>query len=221
MKKKKTLLSWSSGKDAAWALYLLQQDAGTELAGLFTVVNETHSRVAMHATREELLKQQANAVGLPLDIVYIPNPCSNQLYNDIMGAFVEDCLERDIGCMAFGDLFLSDIRRYREEQLQGAGIEPVFPLWGMPTSQLAEHMLSQGVEAYISCVDPKQVPTELSGKKWSKELIDRLPEGADPCGENGEFHTVVVRGPMFRYGIDVRIGETVEREGFVFTDIVT
>ncbi|MDY6837162.1 MAG: ATP-binding protein [Thermodesulfobacteriota bacterium] len=218
--KRKALLSWSSGKDSAWALHALQQDRQIDVVGLFTVVNEAHDRVAMHATRSDLLRRQCDALGLTLQVIHIPDPCSNEEYGAAMGSFVDNARQDGIECMAFGDLFLQDIRDYREQQLKGTGLKPVFPIWNTPTDSLAKEMWASGVEAYISCLDPRKIPKALAGRRWSETLLGELPEDVDPCGENGEFHTVVVDGPMFRESIPVRIGETVERQGFVFTDII-
>jgi uncharacterized protein (TIGR00290 family) len=218
--KRKTWLSWSSGKDSAWALYLLRQDPTIELLGLFTSVNQKYSRVSMHATRLEMLERQADAVGLPLHTIDLPDPCTNEQYDAIMRQFVGEAAAQGVECMAFGDLFLEDIRRYREDQLQGSGIEPLFPLWSIPTNELAEQMLSAGLEAYISSVDLKKLPVRFAGKKWSRELIAEFPQGCDPCGENGEIHTIVTGGPMFRETIPVRLGEVIERDGFAYADII-
>jgi len=218
--KRKTWLSWSSGKDSAWALYLLRQDPTVELLGLFTSVNRKYSRVSMHATRLEMLERQADAVGLPLHTIDLPDPCTNEQYDAIMRQFVGEAAAQGVECMAFGDLFLEDIRRYREDQLQGSGIEPLFPLWSIPTNELAEQMLSAGLEAYISSVDLKKLPVRFAGKKWSRELIAEFPQGCDPCGENGEIHTIVTGGPMFRETIPVRLGEVIERDGFAYADII-
>jgi uncharacterized protein (TIGR00290 family) len=218
--KKKTLLSWSSGKDSAWAVHLLQKDARIELVGLFTVMNEKFDRVSMHSTRRGLLQRQAEAIGLPLQTINLPDPCTNEQCDMIMRQFVTEAITGGIACMAFGDLFLEDVRQYRENQLKGTGIEPVFPLWGIPTGHLAKEMLSAGLEAYVSSVDLKKLPSRIAGLKWTQELIDQFPQGADPCGENGEIHTVVVGGPMFRETIAVRIGEIVERDGFAYADII-
>jgi len=201
-------------------LHTLRQDPEFELSGLFTVVNREYGRVSMHATRVDLLKRQADALGLSLQTINIPNPCDNDECDAIMRSFVDNAGEIGIECMAFGDLFLQDVREYRENQLRGTGIRPIFPIWKIPTHILAEQMLSSGIEAYISCVDPRKVPESLAGRQWSESLIAELPEKVDPCGENGEFHTVVVNGPMFRESIPIHIGETVEREGFVFADII-
>ena len=217
---KKTLLSWSSGKDSAWALHVLRQDPEIDLVGICSVMNETHQRVAMHATRLELLRRQAEAVGLPLDVINIPHPCTHEQCEAIMGQFVRQAVARGIEGMAFGDLFLPDIRAYREQQLAGTCIAPLFPLWGLPTRELALRMLSAGLEAHISCVDPRKLPAHFVGRAWTRALLDELPGTVDPCGENGEFHTIAVNGPMFRKPLDVRPGEVVEREGFVFADVL-
>jgi uncharacterized protein (TIGR00290 family) len=218
--RKKTLLSWSTGKDSAWALHLLRQNPDVDVLGLFTVVNRTYQRVSMHATRMDLLHRQADAVGLPLEIINLPDPCTNKECDAVMSNFVVKSASRGIECMAYGDLFLEDIRHYRETQLKGTGIEPVFPLWGIPTRVLAEQMLSAGIEAYVSSVDLKKLPARFAGRKWARDLIAEFPEHIDPCGENGEIHTVVVAGPIFRETIPVRIGETVERNWFAYADII-
>jgi len=218
--KKKTLLSWSSGKDSAWALHLLRKNPEIDLVGLFTSVNRKYDRVSMHATRLEMLRRQAEAVGLPLETIGLPDPCPNEQYEASMRQFVAASLRKGIECMAFGDLFLEDIRKYREDQLKGTGIEPLFPLWGIPTNDLAEQMLSAGLEAYVSCVDLKKLPSRFDGQKWSKELLAQFPKGCDPCGENGEIHTVVVGGPIFRKPVPVRIGEILNRDGFAYADII-
>jgi uncharacterized protein (TIGR00290 family) len=218
--KKKTLLSWSSGKDSAWALHLLKQDPGIELLGLFTVINRKYDRVTMHATRMETLQRQAAATGLPLETISIPDPCSNEQYEAVMRDFIVECACKGIELMAFGDLFLEDIRRYRENQLKGTGIDPYFPVWGIPTDELAEEMLSAGVEAYVSCIDLKKLPLSFAGRKWSRDMIAEFPADCDPCGENGEIHTIVVGGPMFRETVPVRVGEIVNRDGFAYADII-
>ena len=216
----RTLLSWSSGKDSAWALHVLRQDPKIELAGLFTVVNAKHQRVAMHAVRRRLLELQAEAVGLPLRVLEIPDPCSDQQYQAVMRRFVDESIAQGVECMAFGDLLLRDVRDYREKQLSGTGILPLFPLWNRPTDELANEMLMAGLRALITSVDPRKAPGHCVGREWSKELLGGLPEGVDPCAENGEFHTVAVDGPMFRRPIRVQIGETVERDGFWFADVL-
>jgi len=218
--KTKILLSWSTGKDSAWALYLLGQDPMVDIVGLFTVMNQKYTRVSMHATRLEMLHRQAEAVGLPIQTINLPDPCTKEQCDDIMRQFVTASSARGIKLMAFGDLFLEDVRKYREDQLRGSGIEPTFPLWGIPTGQLAEQMLSAGLEAYISSVDLKKLSRHFAGQKWSRDLIAEFPQGCDPCGENGEIHTVVVNGPMFRKPIPISVGETVERNGFAYADII-
>lgn len=218
--KKKTLLSWSSGKDSAWALHLLRHDPGIELLGLFTVMNRKYHRVSMHATRPEMLERQADAAGLPLRTIDLPDPCTNEQCGAVMRQFIVKSAARGIECMAFGDLFLEDIRKYRQDQLNGTGIEPIFPVWKIPTRELAEQMLSAGVEAYVSSVDLKKLPSRFAGRRWSRDLLAELPEDCDPCGENGEIHTVVVGGPMFRETVPVRVGDIVNRDGFAYADII-
>jgi uncharacterized protein (TIGR00290 family) len=218
--KKKALLSWSSGKDSAWALHVLRRDPEVEVVGLFSTINEKYQRVAMHATRVELLQRQSAAVGLPLRTISLPDPCTNEQCDTIMRSFIEECAGTGIKCMAFGDLFLADIRAYRENQLRETGIEPVFPLWGIQTRELAEGMLAAGVEAYVSSVDLKKLPVRFAGRRWSRELLAEFPPEIDPCGENGEIHTVIVNGPMFSHSIPVQIGQIVERDGFAYADII-
>jgi len=216
--RKNTWLSWSSGKDSAWALQVLRQSDDFEVTGLFTTINTAFERVAMHAVRVALLRQQAQAVGLPLYLIEIPYPCSNEQYAAAMSAFVARAQDAGVRCMAFGDLYLEDVRRYREERMQGTGIEPVFPLWGKPTRALLQEMLDSGLRACLTCVDPRVLPTEFAGCELTAELLARLPEGIDPCGENGEFHTFVFAGPMFAQPLDIEMGEVVTRDGFVFAD---
>lgn len=216
---KPILLSWSSGKDSAWTLYQLQQSPDYEVVGLVTTINRQFQRVAMHAVRMELLQAQAVAAGLPLRIIELPWPCSNADYEAIMGGFVREAVADGVECMAFGDLFLEDIRAYREKQLAGTGLQPVFPIWGMPTKQLARDMVNAGLRATVTCVDPQQAPAALAGQVFDADFLDALPEGVDPCGENGEFHSFAWAGPMFIRPLEVRTGEVVERDGFVFADL--
>ncbi|MFO7963351.1 MAG: hypothetical protein R6U50_05470 [Desulfobacterales bacterium] len=218
--KKKTLLSWSSGKDSAWALNVLRQNAGVELVGLLSVINERANRVSMHATRMELLRRQAKAVGTALHTILLPDPCTDAQYRAAMGRFVAESAARKIACIAFGDLFLEDVRQYRENQLKGTGIDPLFPLWHTTTRELADRMLASGVEAYVSCVDLKKLPAEMVGLRWTRDFLSRLPAEVDLCGENGEFHTIVVNGPMFEHRIEIEIGDVVHREGFAYADII-
>lgn len=214
------MLSWSSGKDSAWALYLLRQNPDIELTGLFTVINEQYDRASMHATRLELLRLQASAAGLPLTTIALPDRCSLEECNAIMGRFVGACARQGVACMAFGDLFLEDIRSYREKQLQGSGIEPLFPLWGIPTWELARRMLAAGLAAHVSCVDLTRLPVRFAGRQWTRALLDEIPAECDPCGENGEFHTIVTAGPIFAQPVPVRVGEIVTRHGFAYADII-
>lgn len=218
--KSKVLLCWSSGKDSAWTLHVLRQRDDVEVVGLLTTVNETHERVAMHAVRRELLAAQATAAGLPLTEVPIPIGCTNEQYDAAMAAALDEAKARDITRVAFGDLYLEDIRRYREERLAGTGLEPVFPLWGIPTHELIETMLSGGLRARVTCVDPKQISADLCGAEIDRSFVATLPSGADPCGENGEFHSFAFAGPMFERDVAIEVGETVERDGFVFTDLL-
>jgi len=215
----KILLSWSSGKDSAWSLHVLKQRQEFEVVGLMTTVNEVHQRVAMHAVRTELLEAQAAAAGLLLWKIPIPSPCSNAEYEAAMRAAVEKTKSEEIGGVAFGDLFLEDIRRYREQFLSATGISPIFPIWGVPTAELARDMIAAGLHARLTCVDPKQLPGSFVGREFDSRFLADLPAGVDPCGERGEFHTFAYDGPMFRHAIPVRVGETVERDGFVFADL--
>lgn len=216
----KTLLSWSTGKDSAWSLHVLRQDPSVEVAGLFTTVNKAFDRVAMHAVRRQLLEAQAAAAGLPLHVIDIPWPCSNEAYEQRLGAFVAAQKAAGVEAMAFGDLFLEDIRAYRVDKLAGSGIEPVFPIWGRDTAQLAREMIAGGLKARLTCVDPAKLPAAFAGRQFDAELLADLPEGIDPCGENGEFHTCVYAGPMFSRAIDVDLGEVQTRDGFVFADLL-
>ncbi len=219
MQPQRTWLSWSSGKDSAWALHVLRQDPEVEVVGLLTSVNQTHDRVAMHAVRRELLLAQAEAVGLPVHIVEIPYPCSNEQYQAAMALAIESAKGQGVEAVAFGDLFLQDIRDYREAQMAETGLALRFPLWQRPTSELAQEMVEGGLRAVLTCVDPKQCPKEFSGRTFDAQLLGDLPETVDPCGENGEFHTFVFEGPMFQHSLSVQVGETLVRDGFAFTDL--
>ncbi|MDH5435622.1 MAG: adenine nucleotide alpha hydrolase [Gammaproteobacteria bacterium] len=218
--KKRTLLSWSSGKDSAWSLHVLQQDPEIEVVGLVSTINEKFDRVAMHAVRVELLKRQAKAVGLPLHIISLPYPCSNEIYESRMNDFFTSIKHDEIECMAFGDLYLEDIRQYRESRMKDTGITPLFPLWGIPTDELANTMVQSGLRAQITCIDPKKLDPAFAGREYNASLIIDLPDSVDPCGENGEFHSFCFAGPMFNQPVEITVGETVEREGFVFTDLL-
>ena len=217
---RRVLLSWSSGKDSAWTLKVLREDPGVEVVGLLTTVNTTYDRVAMHSTRRAILEAQAEAAGLPLHIIPLPWPCPNELYERAMRGAVEAALASGVTHVAFGDLFLEDIRAYRCRQLEGSGIEPLFPIWREPTETLARRMIDAGVEAYLTCVDPAKVPPPFAGRRFDHAFLDELPQGVDPCGENGEFHTCVLAGPMFRRPVSAAAGEVVERDGFYFADLL-
>jgi uncharacterized protein (TIGR00290 family) len=216
---KRILLSWSSGKDSAWSLHVLRQQ-GYEIAGLLTTFNHAADRVAMHAVRRTLVEQQAEAAGLPLWSVPLPWPCSNQQYETLMGAVCVKAVSEGIEAIAFGDLFLEEIRAYRERQLAGTGLQPVFPVWGIPTDMLAREMIDSGLKTILTCVDPRKLDQSFAGRQFDPKLLADLPAGVDPCGENGEFHTFVYAGPMFRHEIPVAVGETVLRDNFVFADVI-
>jgi uncharacterized protein (TIGR00290 family) len=216
----RVLLSWSSGKDSAWTLHTLQKDPDVEVLGLLTTVNTTHGRVAMHSTRLTIVMAQARAVGLPLHVIPLPWPCSNDVYERAMRGAIEDGLKRGATHVAFGDLFLEDIRAYRIKQLEGSGLNPLFPIWHEPTESLARCMIDAGIEAVLTSVDPKKLSRSFAGRKFDHAFLDDLPEGVDPCGENGEFHTCVLAGPMFREPLCAEVGEVVERDGFYFADLL-
>jgi len=217
---KKILLSWSSGKDSVWALHLLRQQPDIEVAALLTSFNSAADRVAMHAVRRALVDTQAARTGIPQWSVDLPWPCSNAEYEERMRGVCQRALAEGITAIAFGDLFLQDIRDYRERQLQGTGLEPLFPVWEIPTAKLARDMIAAGVKAKITCVDPAQVDRAFAGCDFDQALLDSLPPGVDPCGENGEFHTFVYDAPVFSSPIAVSMGEIVERDGFVFADVL-
>jgi uncharacterized protein (TIGR00290 family) len=216
----KAWLAWSSGKDSAWALHDVRRSGDFDVVALFTTVNRTHERVAMHAVRESLLEIQAAAAGLPLVKVSIPSPCSNEIYELAMSEAMTRASAQGIRHVIFGDLFLEDIRAYREAQLAKCGMTPVFPLWGKNTRQLAEDMIAGGLSGYLTCVDPRRLDRRFAGRRFDKDLLAALPRDVDPCGENGEFHTFATTGPMFRAEIPVRLGEIVERDGFIFADLL-
>ena len=219
MSRQKILLSWSSGKDAAWALHTLRV-AGTPPAGLLTTVNEAFGRVAMHAVREELLEAQAAAAGLPLMKVRIPYPCPNEAYETAMAAACAAAVSEGFTHVAFGDLFLEDVRDYRIEKLAGTGLDPLFPLWGRPTPELAREMIAGGLQARLTCVDPRVLDASFVGRAFDGKLLADLPPGVDPCGERGEFHSFCHAGPMFDHPIAIEAGEVVTRDGFTFADLL-
>lgn len=212
------LLSWSSGKDSAWSLHEMRS-AGTNVTALLTTFNSTHDRAAMHAVRRELVRAQATAAGLPLVEVELPWPCPNEVYEERMAAACAHAVGAGVTHVAFGDLFLEDVRRYREDRLAGTGLDPLFPLWGRDTRTLAGEMIDGGLCAVLTCVDPRQVSRDFAGRAFDATLLAELPAAADPCGERGEFHTFVHAGPMFTAPLDVAVGEVVERDGFAFADV--
>ncbi|MFB9262417.1 ATP-binding protein [Bradyrhizobium erythrophlei] len=220
MPRPKALISWSSGKDSAFALHEVLRAGEFEVVGALTTVTETLGRVAIHGVREDILHAQCRAAGLPQRIVPIPYPCPNEVFEARIGEAVAQAVGEGITHMIFGDLFLADIRAYREQKLAGTGITPVFPLWGRPTQALAQAMIASGLEAYLATVDLKKLPAEFAGRKFDGQLLADLPEGIDPCGENGEFHTCVVAGPMFSHRLAVTTGERVERDGYAYCDLV-
>lgn len=220
MQRPKSIVSWSSGKDSAFALHVLRERAEVEVVALFTTLNHAHDRVAMHAVRRELVRAQARSAELPLWEVEIPDPCSNQEYEQAMRGLVERAQAAGVEEVAFGDLFLEDVRRYREEKLAGTGLRPSFPLWGEPTGELSRRMLHAGVVAFLTAIDPRKVPREWAGRAFDATLLAEMPPDVDPCGERGEFHTFVAAGPMLRAPIEVVPGERVERGGFVFADLI-
>jgi uncharacterized protein (TIGR00290 family) len=214
----KVALSWSSGKDSAWTLHVLRSQ-GVPPAALLTTVTEAFGRVSMHGVRESVLRAQADAAELPLITVGIPSPCPNEIYEERMGHAVRSLVAQGFTHVAFGDLFLEDVRRYREDRLRGTGLEPIFPLWNRPTGALAREMIDGGLRAHITCLDPRTMPKELIGRRFEEALLDALPAEVDPCGERGEFHTCVTAGPMFSRPIVVTPGAVIERDGFVFMDL--
>jgi len=216
----KAWLAWSSGKDSAWALHTVRQSAEFEVVALLTTVNQTHSRVAMHAVRECLVEMQAAAAGLPLIKVPIPSQCTNEVYERAMGEAMARARAEGVLHVVFGDLFLEDIRAYREKQLAACGMTPIFPLWRRDTRELAEEMIAHGLSAYLTCVDPRKLNRSLAGRRFDAGFLRELPADVDPCGENGEFHTFANGGPMFKQAISVTAGEIVEREGFIFADFL-
>jgi len=218
--KPKALIAWSSGKDSAWALHEVRRAGDYDVVGALTTVTETFGRVSMHGVREEILRAQHAAIGLSSVIVPIPYPCPNEIYEARMAAALDDAKRAGVTHVIFGDLFLEDVRAYREEKLAGTGIATLFPLWQRPTDALAREMIDAGVKTYLVCVDLKQLPKSFAGRRFDRALLADLPASADPCGENGEFHSCVVAGPMFDRRIEVTVGETVERDGFAFTDLI-
>jgi uncharacterized protein (TIGR00290 family) len=215
----KALIAWSSGKDSAWALHETRRNGEYEIVGAVTTVTETFNRVSMHGVRTEVLMAQLQAARLPATVVPIPYPCPNDIYEARMVEALARAKAAGVTHVIFGDLFLEDVRRYREEKLAGTGIAPVFPLWGRPTDALAREMIDAGLKTYLVCVDLKQLPKGFAGREFDRALLAELPPGADPCGERGEFHSCVTAGPMFAQALAARVGEVVERDGFAYADL--
>ena len=220
MTRPKALIAWSSGKDSAWALHEARRAGEFDIVGALTTVTDSFARVSMHGVREELLRAQLDAAGLPAMIVRIPYPCPNEIYEREMAKAVADAKARGVTHMIFGDLYLEDVRAYREAKLAGSGVAPVFPLWRRPTDQLARDMIEGGLETYLATVDLRKLPASFAGRKFDQALLADFPADIDPCGENGEFHSCVVAGPMLKGKIAVTVGETVERDGFAFADLL-
>jgi uncharacterized protein (TIGR00290 family) len=218
--KPKALISWSSGKDSAFALHEIRRAGEYDVVGALTTVTETFGRVSIHGVRQEILRAQCEAAGLPRHIVPIPYPCPNEIYEARIGEAVAKATQDGITHIVFGDLFLADIRAYREQKLAGTGITPLFPLWGRPTLPLAHAMIESGLEAYLATVDLKKLPADFAGRKFDLQLLADLPDGVDACGENGEFHTCVTAVPIFSHGISVAPGERIERDGYAYCDLV-
>jgi len=214
------IISWSSGKDAAYALHEVRRHGEYEIVAALTTLSIPYQRVSMHAVRDLLLDRQMSAVGLPCRKIYIPAPCPNEVYEREMAAALAEFRERGVDCVVFGDLFLESVRAYREERLAEVGMRGVFPLWGRPTRELAEEMITAGMRATITCIDPRKLPESYAGRSYDAGFVDDLPPDVDPCGENGEFHTLATAGPMFRDPIATSVGEVVRRDGFVFTDVL-
>lgn len=215
------LLSWSSGKDSAWCLHRLRQNQEYKVVGLLTTFNEVAGRVAMHAVRQELVEQQAAAAGLPLWAVPLPWPCPNEDYESLMAQVCSKAVAQGIHGIAFGDLFLEDVRAYREKQMQGSGLQPIFPLWGLPTRDLAEEMIRGGMRAKLTCIDARVLDASFAGCEFDETLLAALPLGVDPCGERGEFHSFVYAGPMLSAEINISVGKKVTQEHFVFADLIS
>jgi len=216
----RAVVSWSTGKDAAWALAEVRRSSSLDVVGLLTTVTAEFDRVSMHGVRRSVLDLQAKAAGLPVLGVEIPHPCPNPVYERAMARAVDQLRAAGVARIVFGDLYLEDVRRYREDRLRETGLEPLFPLWGRPTRPLAEEMIAGGLRATVVTVDPRVLPREFAGREFDRQFLSDLPDGVDPCGENGEFHTCVTAGPMFAGPLPVRTGRVVERDGFVFVDVV-
>ncbi len=218
--KPKVWVAWSSGKDSAWALHRARLSGDVDIVGLLSTVTAPYDRVSMHGVRVSVLEEQARAAGLPLHKVFIPAPCPNEVYEAAMRSAMEEARGEGVSGVVFGDLFLADVRAYRQAQLAKVGMSAHFPLWGLNPASLAEEMIAGGLGAFVVCLDPRKTPRALAGHAFDHDFLASLPPGVDPCGENGEFHTCVHAGPMFSRPVPVRVGETVEREGFIFIDVL-
>jgi len=214
------VVSWSSGKDCAFALHQVRTEAKYEVVGILTTLNQENERIPMHGVRKELLQRQMAALDLPAETVMLPVPCDNQTYRRLIGGAVEVLRQRGVQKVVFGDLFLEDLRQYRVEQMKGSGLELLFPLWRRDTRQLSREMVESGLRAVVTCVDQRVLSAEYVGRQYDLEFLNDLPPDVDPCGENGEFHTVVVDGPMFSRKIDVKVGGKVVRGDFAFADVL-
>lgn len=217
---KRAWMSWSSGKDSATALQVARNDPDLDVVGLLVTVNAAADRIAMHAVRRTLLAAQAQRLGLPVHVVEIPPDCPNDVYEQRMSAALERARQDQVEAVVFGDLFLADIRAYREQAMADTGLEPLFPLWGMPTDRLAHDMIAAGLRAVLTCVDPSQLDASFAGRRFDERLLADLPAGVDPCGEHGEFHTFVHDAPGFSSPIEIEVSEVVARDGFVFCDVL-
>jgi uncharacterized protein (TIGR00290 family) len=216
---KRALVSWSGGKDCAWALERLR-GSDVEIIALLTTINERFNRVAMHGVRRELVEEQARSIGVPLWIAPLPWPCSNERYEEVMAGMCRRAVDAGIDSVVFGDLFLEDVRAYRERMLAGTGLEPLFPLWKAPTAALAREMLAQGLRARIACIDRRVLDRSFAGREYDADFLADLPLVADPCGENGEFHSFVYDSPMFHHAIAIEPGEFHEDGDFTFADLL-
>jgi uncharacterized protein (TIGR00290 family) len=218
---KRILLSWSSGKDSAWSLHVLRQRAEYEVVGLLTTFNAVADRVAMHAVRRDLVEWQAKAAGLPLWAVPLPWPCTNERYESLMAQTCAKAVAEGVEGVAFGDLFLEEVRAYREKQLKDTGLQPIFPVWGLPTRALAQEMITSGTRAKLTCIDTAKLDRSFVGREFDEALLSALPEEVDPCGERGEFHSFVYAGPMLNAVLPIAVGDTVVRQQFVFADLLS
>lgn len=219
MKRNKILISWSTGKDSAYALHKIQKIGNQDVVGIFSTITEEYDRVAMHATRHELLKKQAKQVGLPLHLITIPSLCTNEVYEERMKIFLDHAACLGVTHIIFGDLFLEEVRRHREVMLSAMNIKPLFPLWGNDTKNLAKEMIDVGMKAIVTCIDPRKLDRSFAGRQFDEQFLRDLPSEVDRCGEYGEFHTFVYDGPMFCSSIPISVGEVVERNGFIFADV--